>query len=46
MNRGAALLVEAAEMGDPEAQFELACRLRIEVSFPLSKHINFIKKNR
>ncbi|KAM3216218.1 hypothetical protein P3L10_025659 [Capsicum annuum] len=27
---GAALLVEAAEMGDPEAQFELGCRLRIE----------------
>ncbi|XP_015059386.1 uncharacterized protein LOC107005334 isoform X1 [Solanum pennellii] len=27
---GAALLVEAAEMGDPEAQFELGCRLRVE----------------
>ncbi|KAF3656758.1 putative early nodulin-93-like [Capsicum annuum] len=30
---GAALLVEAAEMGDPEAQFELGCRLRIENGF-------------
>ncbi|KAL3825113.1 hypothetical protein ACJIZ3_021142 [Penstemon smallii] len=27
---GAALLVEAAEMGDPEAQYELGCRLRVE----------------
>uniref|UniRef100_A0ACD5ZPL2 Uncharacterized protein n=1 Tax=Avena sativa TaxID=4498 RepID=A0ACD5ZPL2_AVESA len=27
---GAALLVEAANMGDPEAQYELGCRLRIE----------------
>ncbi|KAL3632485.1 hypothetical protein CASFOL_025469 [Castilleja foliolosa] len=27
---GAALLVEAAEMGDPEAQYELGCRLRAE----------------
>ncbi|PHT51910.1 hypothetical protein CQW23_06372 [Capsicum baccatum] len=27
----AALLVEAAEMGDPEAQFEFGCRLRIEL---------------
>ncbi|KAF3674063.1 putative early nodulin-93-like [Capsicum annuum] len=32
-DRGAALLVEAAEMGDPEAQFELGCRLRIENGF-------------
>ncbi|XXG45686.1 hypothetical protein AAC387_Pa02g0701 [Persea americana] len=28
--RGAALLVEAAEMGDPDAQYELGCRLRVE----------------
>ncbi|KAL0346659.1 UNVERIFIED_CONTAM: hypothetical protein Scaly_1681900 [Sesamum calycinum] len=28
---GAALLVEAAEMGDPDAQYELGCRLRVEV---------------
>ena len=28
---GAALLVEAANMGDPDAQYELGCRLRIEV---------------
>lgn len=27
---GAALLVEAAEMGDPDAQYELGCRLRVE----------------
>ncbi|EYU17936.1 hypothetical protein ABFS82_14G206500 [Erythranthe guttata] len=27
---GAALLVEAAEMGDPEAQYELGCNLRAE----------------
>lgn len=27
---GAALLVEAADMGDPEAQYELGCRLRVE----------------
>ncbi|KAI3468944.1 hypothetical protein Pfo_025607 [Paulownia fortunei] len=27
---GAALLVEAAEMGDPDAQYELGCRLRAE----------------
>ncbi|KAK2658827.1 hypothetical protein Ddye_005360 [Dipteronia dyeriana] len=27
---GAALLVEAANMGDPEAQYELGCRLRVE----------------
>jgi len=27
---GAALLVEAANMGDPDAQYELGCRLRIE----------------
>ncbi|KAK6273321.1 hypothetical protein POUND7_010404 [Theobroma cacao] len=27
---GAALLVEAADMGDPDAQYELGCRLRIE----------------
>lgn len=32
-NRGAALLVEAADMGDPDAQYELGCRLRVEVSF-------------
>lgn len=30
--RGAALLVEAANMGDPEAQYELACHLRVGVS--------------
>jgi hypothetical protein len=40
---GAALLVEAANMGDPDAQYELGCRLRIEVftlcplSFPLNE---------
>ncbi|KAF2296028.1 hypothetical protein GH714_035751 [Hevea brasiliensis] len=28
---GAALLVEAADMGDPDAQYELGCRLRVEV---------------
>ncbi|KAF7846605.1 hypothetical protein BT93_L4031 [Corymbia citriodora subsp. variegata] len=28
---GAALLVEAANMGDPDAQYELGCRLRVEV---------------
>ncbi|KAF7838694.1 Sel1-like protein [Senna tora] len=27
---GAALLIEAAEMGDPEAQYDLGCRLRVE----------------
>jgi TPR repeat protein len=27
---GAALLVEAANMGDPDAQYELGCHLRIE----------------
>ncbi|XP_058074486.1 uncharacterized protein LOC131223189 [Magnolia sinica] len=27
---GAALLVEAANMGDPDAQYELGCRLRVE----------------
>ena len=32
-NRGAALLVEAANMGDPDAQYELGRRLRVEVSF-------------
>lgn len=32
-NSGAALLVEAAEMGDPDAQYELGCRLRVEVRF-------------
>lgn len=30
--RGAALLVEAAEMGNPDALYELGCRLRVEVS--------------
>jgi len=30
-NSGAALLVEAANMGDPDAQYELGCRLRVEV---------------
>ncbi|THG08066.1 hypothetical protein TEA_009775 [Camellia sinensis var. sinensis] len=30
-NRGAALLVEAADMGDPDAQYELGCQLRVEV---------------
>lgn len=29
--RGAALLVEAADMGDADAQYELGCRLRVEV---------------
>jgi len=39
---GAALLVEAANMGDPDAQYELGCRLRIEVftSCPLSFLLN------
>nr|GMD60019.1 Protein sel-1 1 like [Ipomoea batatas] len=32
-NSGVALLVEAAEMGDPDAQYELGRRLRVEVSF-------------
>ncbi|GKV06385.1 hypothetical protein SLEP1_g18285 [Rubroshorea leprosula] len=27
---GAALLVEAADMGDPDAQYELGCQLRVE----------------
>ncbi|PQQ20274.1 uncharacterized protein Pyn_15920 [Prunus yedoensis var. nudiflora] len=27
---GAALLVEAANMGDPDAQYELGCKLRVE----------------
>ncbi|XP_010259758.1 PREDICTED: uncharacterized protein LOC104599086 [Nelumbo nucifera] len=27
---GVALLVEAADMGDPDAQYELGCRLRVE----------------
>ncbi|TQD97164.1 hypothetical protein C1H46_017253 [Malus baccata] len=27
---GAALLVEAADMGDPDAQYELGCRLRVD----------------
>ncbi|XP_024177654.1 uncharacterized protein LOC112183501 [Rosa chinensis] len=30
MPGGAALLVEAANMGDADAQYELACRLRVE----------------
>ncbi|KAL8126453.1 hypothetical protein AgCh_013658 [Apium graveolens] len=34
--RGAALLVEAADMGDADAQYELAYRLRVEVRFPKS----------
>ncbi|KAF5190703.1 Binding isoform, partial [Thalictrum thalictroides] len=29
---GAALLVEAADMGNPDAQYELGCRLRVEVT--------------
>lgn len=37
--RGAALLVEAANMGDPDAQYELGCRLRVEVRL----HMLFIK---
>lgn len=28
---GAALLVEAADMGNADAQYELGCRLRVEV---------------
>jgi hypothetical protein len=38
---GAALLVEAANMGDSDAQYELGCRLRIEVNTfhaPFSLH--------
>ncbi|PIM99533.1 hypothetical protein CDL12_27976 [Handroanthus impetiginosus] len=30
---GAALLVEAAEMGDPDALYELGCRLRVENAY-------------
>jgi len=30
-NRAAALLVEAADMGDPDAQYALGCHLRVEV---------------
>ena len=28
------MLVEAADMGDPDAQYELGCRLRVEVRLP------------
>lgn len=31
---GAALLVEAADMGNADAQYELGCRLRVEVKLP------------
>lgn len=31
---GAALLVEAADMGNADAQYELGCRLRVEVNLP------------
>lgn len=31
---GAALLVEAADMGNADAQYELGCRLRVEVRLP------------
>lgn len=41
-NRGAALLVEAADMGDPDAQYELGCRLRVEVSLML--HVTYINQ--
>jgi TPR repeat protein len=30
-NRAAALLVEAADMGDPDAQYALGCHLRVQV---------------
>ncbi|WOL00496.1 hypothetical protein Cni_G09209 [Canna indica] len=33
---GAALLVEAANMGDADAQYELGCRLRVENDYVLS----------
>ncbi|GAV68330.1 Sel1 domain-containing protein [Cephalotus follicularis] len=33
---GAALLVEAADMGDPDAQYELGCRLRVENDYEQS----------
>ncbi|URE21461.1 SEL1 [Musa troglodytarum] len=35
---GAALLVEAANMGDPDAQYELGCRLRVEVRLLLAQN--------
>ena len=35
-NRGAALLIEAAEMGDADAQYELGRRLRVEVRVMLT----------
>ena len=37
-NRGASLLVEAADMGDPNAQYELGCRLRVEVRLLFLKY--------
>jgi len=30
-NRAATLMVEAADMGDPDAQYALGCHLRVEV---------------
>lgn len=43
---GAALLVEAADMGDPDAQFELACRLRVENDYVQSDQqaFNYLEK--
>ncbi|KAG8365162.1 hypothetical protein BUALT_Bualt18G0075600 [Buddleja alternifolia] len=38
---GAALLVEAAEMGDSDAQYELGCRLRIENPYVQSDQQGF-----
>ncbi|KAK4265226.1 hypothetical protein QN277_026307 [Acacia crassicarpa] len=43
---GAALLVEAAEMGDPDAQYELGCRLRVENDYVQSdqKAFDYLEK--
>ncbi|XP_072964919.1 uncharacterized protein [Typha angustifolia] len=38
---GAALLVEAANMGDPDAQYELGCRLRLENDYVQSDQQGF-----
>lgn len=43
---GAALLVEAADMGDSDAQYELGCRLRVENDYVQSDQqaFNYIEK--
>jgi len=38
-HRGAALLVEAADMGNADAQYELGCRLRVEVRLPYNSSL-------